>query len=222
LWKIRVTSYSSKPEHQQLTYSGTYLITYSTEHSPSWEASQETPCILRNPKVHYRIHKSPPSVPILSQLDPLHAPHHTSRRSILVIYSHLRLGLPSGLFPSGFPNKTLYMSLLSPIRATCLAHLILLDFITRTILGEQCISLSSSFCSFLHSPVTSSLLDPNIHLSTLFSNTLSLRSILIVSDQVSHPYTTGKIITLALRNLKLVSEERRKVDSYRTVNTVPA
>jgi hypothetical protein len=48
--------------------------------------------------------------------------------------------------------------------------------ITRTILGEQYRSLSSSLCSFLHSPVTSSLLGPNILLSTLFSNSLSLRS----------------------------------------------
>jgi len=36
------------------------------------------------------------------------------------------------------------MSLLSPIRATCPTHLILLDFITRTILGEECRSLSYS------------------------------------------------------------------------------
>jgi hypothetical protein len=51
-------------------------------------------------------------------------------------------------------------------------------------------------CSFLHSPVTSSLLGPNI-LSTLFPNTLSLRSYLNVCEQVSHPYkTTGKIIVL--------------------------
>ena len=64
----------------------------------------------------------------------------------------------------------------------------------RTICGEQYRSLSSSLRSFLHSPVTSSLLGPNIPLSNLFSNTLSLHSSLIVSDQVSDPYkTTGKI-----------------------------
>ena len=59
------------------------------------------------------------------------------------------------------------------------------NFITRTILGKEYRSLSSSLCNLLHSPVTSSLLGLNILLSTLFSNTLSLHSSLNVSDQVS-------------------------------------
>ena len=94
-------------------------------------------------------------------------PYRTSWRSILILSTHLPLDLPSGLFRSVFPTKALYTPLLFPMPATCPAHLIL-DLITRTILGEQYRSLSSSSCSFLHSPVTSSLLAPRFHLNTPF------------------------------------------------------
>ena len=96
-----------------------------------------------------------------------------------------------------FPHQDPIHPLSSPIRATCPAHLILLYFITRTILGEQYKSFSSSLCNLLHSPVTSSLLGPNILLNTIFSNTLSFLSSRNIGDQVSHPYkTTDKIIVL--------------------------
>ena len=119
-----------------------YTNTYSMEQSPSWEAnrfsaSQEIPRILWNPKVHYRIYNCLPPVLILSQTDPVLPSHPTSRRSILIIFSHLCLGLPNGLFPSGFLTKTLYTPLLSPICATCPDHPILLDMITWTTIFKQ-------------------------------------------------------------------------------------
>ena len=64
-----------------------------------------------------------------------------------------------------FPHQDPIHPLSSPIRVTCPAHLILLDFITRTKLGEEYKSFSSSLCNLLHSPVTSSLLGPNILLN---------------------------------------------------------
>jgi hypothetical protein len=61
------------------------------------------------------------------------------------------MGFPSGLFPRGFPTKTLYTPLFCPQTCSMPTHLILLYFITCTIFGEQYRSLSCSLCSFLHS-----------------------------------------------------------------------
>jgi hypothetical protein len=85
------------------------FLTYSMELSPSWEANeftpkQEFPRILWNSKVHYRIHKRPPIKS--DQSSPCLQP--TSWKFILILSSHLCLGIPSGLFHLGFPTKTLY------------------------------------------------------------------------------------------------------------------
>jgi len=97
------------------------------EQIPYWEAnifsaSQEFPLILRNPKVNYRIYKCPPPVPILSQVKPLRAPTSHFLEIHLILSSLLRLVLPSSLFPSDSPTKSLHTTLLYPTRATCPAY----------------------------------------------------------------------------------------------------
>jgi hypothetical protein len=86
----------------------TYLL---AELSPSWEAAncaatQEIPAILRNPKVHHRVHKSPPMVPILSQFDPVHTiPSYLSKIHFNIV--HPPMSWSSSWSLSGFPTNIL-------------------------------------------------------------------------------------------------------------------
>ena len=121
----------------------------------------------------------------------LHPSHFPKIHLNIILPSSL--GLPNVLFPSGFPTRTLCTTLPSPIRATCPAHLIPLHFTTRTILGEENKSFSSSLYNLLHSPVTSSLLGPNFP-STPCSQTPSASFPPAVSTTKFHTHTKQQAI----------------------------
>ena len=131
-----------------------------------------------------------------------------------------------------FPHQNpVYTSTLS-IRATCPAHLILLNLITRTILGREYLSLSSSLCSFFPIPCYLVPLRPKYSPQHPVLKYPQPTFLLSVSDQVSHPYkTTGKIIVLScnvfrknyirksstpLRNTKSLSR-RSSLSKFHTV-----
>jgi hypothetical protein len=65
--------------------------------------------------LHQRVHKSPQLVPFLKQLNSVNI-RSISLRSILIVSYQLRSGLPSGLFPPGFPTKMFNTSSLPCVR----------------------------------------------------------------------------------------------------------
>ena len=128
------------------------------EHRSSWEANrfsatQEIPRILWKPKAHYPIHNSPITVPILSHVNSVNTP--------LSQFLKIQLNIIFLSTPWSFkwslslrsPHQNSVGTPPLPIHATCLAHHILLDYITPIISDKEYRSLSSSLFSSLHSPV---------------------------------------------------------------------
>jgi len=105
------TEYIEKKSHDN---KNTYLLTYLLHRAvSSWEASwfaasQEIPRISRNPKVHYRTHKRPPTVSILGQPNPVHIPTSQLLEIHPSIMHPSTPRSPQWFLPSDFPAKTLY------------------------------------------------------------------------------------------------------------------
>jgi hypothetical protein len=158
---------------------GTFLITpnyLSMERSPFWEANrfaatQEIPRIFWNSKVHHRIHKCPPPVSILSQLNPAHTlTSHFLKISLNIVLSSTPWSPQWSLFlrffsPKPYARLFPYALHARPSRSSLFNHP------HNSGWGLQIIKLL--IWSFFHSPVSSSLLGPNTLLNTLFSNTLN-------------------------------------------------
>jgi hypothetical protein len=126
-------------------------------------------------------------------------PSHPISLSTLILSAHLLFGLPSSLFPYGFPTNILYAFLFSPHSCymPCPSHSPWLDRSNYVWRGVQVMKLllmpfSPIFCHL-------SLFGPNILPTTLFSNTLSLCFSLNIRNQVSHLYRTTELKCLVQR-----------------------
>jgi hypothetical protein len=79
------------------------------------KANQDISHLLRNPKVHCAVHKSPPLVAVLRQMNTFHILTLYYFNTHLVLSFHLCLGLPNGL---SFRLSKIFYVYLSPLPCT--------------------------------------------------------------------------------------------------------
>jgi hypothetical protein len=179
----------SNPSGRTMALGSTQLLTEMSTRNISWGVTATDAYIWQPYHLHVSIFLKSGSLNLLEPSRPVQACTEiavrlrVSLRSILMLSFHLILRLYQCLFIAGFLIKTLSV-FVSPIHATRPAHQIVLHLIILMIFVEEYRSRSFLLCNSLRSPVTSSLLGPNIFLIIRFSKTLNLCSFLLARDQV--------------------------------------
>jgi hypothetical protein len=152
------------------------IKTNSMQESP-WESEsraigQEIPSLLCTQNSHYRVHESRP-LTVLSHINQV----HTVTYYFLKIRLNISAYISQIAFLSGFPIKNLYACLISPMRVTCYAHLILFWFNRHS---------NRTFVK-----------GTNYEAPHLFSDAFNLFYFLKTRDQASYPsITTGIFMML--------------------------
>jgi hypothetical protein len=116
---VNCTSLADNIKLMRYTYLLSYLLTHEVEpflrSRQLWNNSRTSQHFME-PESSIPVSQEPSLIPIFSHINPIHTnPSYLSKIP--------RLGLPSGLFPSGFPINTLYAFLFSPAHEVCLGNL---------------------------------------------------------------------------------------------------